>query len=64
VWGDTVNSASRMESHSLPGRVQLSDATAKLVSDCFELEDRGMIEIKGKGPMRTWLVVGPKEATP
>lgn len=60
VWGDTVNTASRMESHSVPGRIQLSDATARIVEPEFELEDRGTIAIKGKGPMRTWFVVGPR----
>jgi class 3 adenylate cyclase len=60
VWGDTVNVASRMESHSIPGELQITEATAKLVEDHFALEARGTIEVKGKGPMRTWLVRGPR----
>ncbi len=62
VWGDTVNVASRMESHSIPGEMQISEATAKLVEDHFELTPRGTIDVKGKGPMQTWIVRGEKPA--
>jgi class 3 adenylate cyclase len=55
VWGDTVNTASRMESHGVPGAVQVSEATAERVRDAFTLDPRGAIEVKGKGPMRTFL---------
>jgi adenylate cyclase len=58
VWGDTVNTASRLESHGVPGRVQISGATYLQVSDAFECEPRGTIELKGKGPIEAWLVVG------
>jgi guanylate cyclase len=58
VWGDTVNTASRMESHGVPGRVQISGATYRRVRDDFECEPRGLIEVKGKGPVEAWLVVG------
>lgn len=58
IWGDAVNTASRMESHSEPGRIQISEATYKLVKDEFECEPRGEVDIKGKGMMRTWWVVG------
>jgi len=58
VWGDTVNTASRMESHGVPGRVQISGATYRRVRDEFECEPRGTIEVKGKGPIEAWLVVG------
>ena len=54
VWGDTVNTASRMESHLLPGRVQVSAATRALLGDRFDFEPRGIIEIKGKGMMETF----------
>ena len=56
VWGDTVNTASRMESHSLPGRIQISAATQAALGDRFKLERRGMIEIKGKGMMETYFL--------
>ena len=57
LWGDTVNTASRMESHGVVSRVQITDATRALLGDDFVLEERGPIEVKGKGAMRTWLVV-------
>ncbi|MFO0557921.1 MAG: adenylate/guanylate cyclase domain-containing protein [Polyangiales bacterium] len=60
VWGDTVNTASRMESHARPGHVQISDRTRELVEEHFALEDRGTIDVKGKGAMRTWFVLGEK----
>lgn len=56
LWGDAVNIASRMESHGVVGRVHLSSETAKRLSDRSTLEDRGVIEIKGKGPMTTYLL--------
>ena len=58
VWGDTVNTASRMESHSLPGRIQLSDATRAALGNGFKLERRGVIEVKGKGMMETYFLNG------
>jgi adenylate cyclase len=56
VWGDTVNTASRMESHSVPGRVQISAATRALLDDRFDFEARGSIEVKGKGMMETFFL--------
>ncbi len=58
IWGDTVNMASRMESSGQPGRIQISDATYQLIKDEFECELRGEIDVKGKGAMTTWFVVG------
>jgi class 3 adenylate cyclase len=56
VWGDTVNTASRMESQSLPGRIQVSAATRAALGDRFKLERRGIIEVKGKGMMETYFL--------
>jgi class 3 adenylate cyclase len=56
IWGDTVNTASRMESHSLPGRIQVSAATRSLLGDCFSFERRGSIVVKGKGTMETFFL--------
>jgi adenylate cyclase len=56
LWGDTVNTASRMESHGEKGRVHVSQATASLLGDAFELASRGSIPVKGKGEMATFFV--------
>jgi adenylate cyclase len=56
VWGDTVNTASRMESQSVPGRIQVSAATRIALGDRFTFETRGMTEIKGKGMMETFFL--------
>ncbi|MGD2048641.1 MAG: adenylate/guanylate cyclase domain-containing protein [Chloroflexota bacterium] len=61
LWGDTVNTASRMESHGEPGRVQVTTQTYTLLKEEFDLEPRGAIQIRGKGEMETWFVVGKKE---
>ncbi|MEW6304416.1 MAG: adenylate/guanylate cyclase domain-containing protein [Verrucomicrobiota bacterium] len=60
LWGDTVNIASRMESHSLPNQIQVTEATSRLLDDKFQLEPRGAIEVKGKGEMRTFFLKGRK----
>jgi guanylate cyclase len=60
VWGDTVNTASRMESHGVPGKIQLSQSTYALVKDDFVCEPRGVVDVKGKGPMETWFLVGAR----
>jgi guanylate cyclase len=62
IWGDTVNIASRMESHGVPGRIQVSNGTYHLLRDDFDLEPRGVIEVKGIGPMETWLLAGERSA--
>jgi class 3 adenylate cyclase len=59
LWGDTVNTASRMESHGVPGRVQVSETTALRIKQRFQLDDRGIIEVKGKGSMHVWIVGEP-----
>lgn len=58
LWGDTVNTASRMESHGVVGRIQVTEATYRRLSDKYRFEDRGEIEVKGKGRLRTYLLVG------
>jgi class 3 adenylate cyclase len=60
LWGDTVNVAARMEHHGVPGRIQVSRATYKLVKDKFNFINRGKIEVKGKGMMNTYILVGKK----
>ncbi len=56
LWGDTVNTASRMESHGLPGAIQVTERTYEQLRDRYELRERGTIEVKGKGPMTTYLL--------
>jgi class 3 adenylate cyclase len=57
LWGDTVNTASRMESHGTAGEIQVSAAVAQELANDYRLERRGDIEIKGKGRMPTWFLV-------
>jgi adenylate cyclase len=63
IWGDTVNTASRMESHSLPGQIQVSATTRQLLGDRFEFEPRGSIDVKGKGPMQTYFLYRAQDAS-
>jgi adenylate cyclase len=58
LWGDVVNTASRMESHGVPGRIQITDSTRRRLSAPFQLEKRDAIDVKGKGLMQTWFVNG------
>ena len=60
VWGDTVNTASRMESHAEPGTIQVTEAVQRLLVHRYELSPRGELEVKGKGQMRTWVLLGPR----
>ncbi len=64
LWGDTVNTASRMESTGVPGRIHVSEATYTLIKDEFEVEQRTPIEVKGKGLMTTYLLTGVKDRDP
>jgi adenylate cyclase len=59
LWGDAVNTASRMESHGTTGRIQITRATYELLADEFECEPRGMIDVKGKGELEAWYLIGP-----
>ncbi|PTQ90182.1 class 3 adenylate cyclase [Agitococcus lubricus] len=54
IWGDTVNTASRMESHGQAGRIQISQETRIRLAEDFKTEYRGVIDVKGKGEMATW----------
>lgn len=64
IWGDTVNTASRMESHSEPGRIQISEATNELINRDFATTYRGPIEVKGKGTLTTWWLEGAGRPAP
>jgi class 3 adenylate cyclase len=60
LWGDTVNTASRMESGGTPGKIQITRATYELIKDGFVCEPRGKVTVKGKGELETWYLVGAK----
>jgi class 3 adenylate cyclase len=60
IWGDTVNTASRMETASEPGRINISESTYELVKEFFDCEYRGEIEVKGKGKVKMYFVTGTK----
>ncbi len=62
LWGDTVNTASRMESHGVAGRIQVTEATYRHLRDRYRFEERGEVEVKGKGRLRTYLLIG-RQAT-
>jgi adenylate cyclase len=61
LWGDTVNTASRMESHGIAGRIQVCEASYHLLKEKYSMEKRGLIKIKGKGEMITYLLAGVKK---
>ena len=58
LWGDTVNTASRMESHGLPGRIQVTDRVYERLRDRFDFQARGPQEVKGKGTLRPYILLG------
>ncbi|MFN8175988.1 MAG: adenylate/guanylate cyclase domain-containing protein [Solirubrobacteraceae bacterium] len=60
LWGDTVNTASRMESHAAPGTIQVTEPACERLRDGFELEPRGVIDVKGKGPMPAYVLTGAR----
>ncbi|MCA9678239.1 MAG: HAMP domain-containing protein [Myxococcales bacterium] len=62
LWGDTVNTASRMESHGVPGRIHVTEAMKVALATRFELEARGVMDIKGKGQMSTYLLIRERPA--
>src|SRR5262245_28586915 len=58
LWGDTVNTASRMESHGVPGCIQVTARTYQRLQDDYQFQRRGPISIRGMGEMVTWFLVG------
>jgi class 3 adenylate cyclase len=64
IWGDTVNTASRMESHGEPGKIQISQTTRDLITDHFATTPRGTIDVKGKGLLPTWWLEAPRSPIP
>ncbi len=60
LWGDVVNTASRMESNGLPGTIQITERVYEKVKDQYHCQERGLVEIKGKGLMKTWLIAPEK----
>lgn len=61
LWGDTVNTASRMESTGVSGRIQVTDRVVATLEDRYVFEPRGEMEVKGKGTMRTWFLLGRRD---
>ena len=59
IWGDTVNVASRMESNSKPGRINVSEYTYELIKDRYDCEYRGELKVKNHGKMKMYFVNGP-----
>jgi adenylate cyclase len=60
LWGDAVNTASRMEEHGTPGEIQVTRETYDLLNDEFVCTPRGTVQVKGKGEMETWYLVAPR----
>jgi adenylate cyclase len=63
VWGDAVNVASRMETTDSVGRIQVPEEVYRRLKDDFVLQERGVVQVKGKGVMRTWYLIGRKPDT-
>jgi adenylate cyclase len=61
VWGETVNLASRLESHGLPGKIQVSEAVMRALQDRFVFEPRGPVKVKGIGEIETWLLKSERQ---
>jgi class 3 adenylate cyclase len=56
LWGDAVNTAARLEAHGLPGEIQVSAKVRDLLTDKFHFVERGLVELKGKGLVQTYLL--------
>ncbi len=64
LWGDPVNTASRMESSGVAGKIQISRETCELIKDEFVCEPRGSVMVKGKGEIETYFLIGIKSQRP
>ena len=64
LWGDTVNMASRMESHGTPDEIQITRSTRELLRDDYVIEPIGLVDVKGKGEIETWRLVAPRDRFP
>jgi len=60
LWGETVNLASRMEAHGIPGKIQVAEGAFRLLERSYRCEERGVIEVKGHPAQRTWFLTGKK----
>jgi len=63
LWGDAVNVASRMESQGLTGAIQVTDTTKEALGEAFRFDARGALELKGRGAVRAWLLLGENVGT-
>jgi adenylate cyclase len=63
LWGDTVNTAGRMESHGIPGAIQVTERAYLRLAPTFAFKERGAIDVKGKGLMRTYLLTGARRSS-
>ena len=64
IWGETVNTASRLESHGLPGRIAVSAETYRRLHQSYEFEPRGIINLRGSGPVESWFLQRRSRAAP
>jgi class 3 adenylate cyclase len=64
IWGDAVNLASRLESHGIPGRIQVSQSVYNRLKASYQLEKRGNIEVKGRGITTTYWLIGKLDSAP
>ena len=61
VWGDTVNLAARLENLGEPGRIHICPLCRERLQHAFEVQSRGLTDIKGVGQQETWFLLGPKQ---
>jgi class 3 adenylate cyclase len=63
LWGDTVNTASRMESHGQGGQIQVTEEVVRQLSDRYDFEERGFVPVKGKGDLKTFWLLGKRSSS-